>query len=217
VRLLRPRRRPLALTCVLVLAIGLVAAGMGATESSDTRPDNPTQHLASPPTTRARPAAKKHAVHLPTPVGVPADPHAWEPEVRLGTIEIPRLGLVDTLYHGVSLTSIDRGPSHWPGTAMPGRLGNVVVAGHRVTHSHPFRSIHTLQPGDEVIFTVKGKRSVYAVTSTRVVTPDETWIVTQHARYTGTLFACHPPGSARFRFVAHLRLVDPSPRRGHTR
>ena len=45
------------------------------------------------------------------------------------------------LYEGITLTTLNKGPGHWPGTALPSQDGNVVVAGHRVTHSRPFRHI----------------------------------------------------------------------------
>ena len=32
----------------------------------------------------------------------------------------------------------------WPGSAVPGQLGNAVFAGHRVTHTHPFLRINEL-------------------------------------------------------------------------
>ena len=144
---------------------------------------------------------------LPTPAPVP-DAYAPEPLVTLGTIEIPRIGLRSTLYQGITLTTIDNGPSHWPGTALPGQLGNVVVAGHRVTHSKPFRHIDQMVPGDRVIFTVDGTRTEYEMVSNEVVTPDALRIVEQRPEHTATLFACHPPGSARYRFVVHLRMVS---------
>ena len=144
------------------------------------------------------------------PLSQPAAPndHGAEPLVELGTIEIPRIGLRSTLFHGIALSTIDHGPSHWPGTALPGELGNVVVAGHRVTKTRPFRNIDQLQPGDRVIFAVGGKRVEYEMVSNEVVTPDSLHIVEQRPEHTATLFACHPPGSARFRFVVHLRMVS---------
>ncbi len=144
---------------------------------------------------------------LPQPASPPDDPYAPEPEVVLGTIEIPKLGVAETLREGLSLVTIDQGPSHWPGTALPGQLGNVVVAGHRVTHSRPFRDLDQLVAGDQVIFTVEGARHVYEVTGAEVVTPDAVRIVGQTHDRTGTLFACHPPGSAAYRYVVHVRYV----------
>lgn len=123
---------------------------------------------------------------------------------------IPSLGLDRVLHQGISLHNIDRGPSHWPGTALPGELGNVVIAGHRVTMGGPFRNIHELGPGDEVIFEVDGRRSVYAVVGDEVVTPHGLHIVDQRAAHTATLFACHPPGSTAYRYVVHLELAHTS-------
>jgi LPXTG-site transpeptidase (sortase) family protein len=145
---------------------------------------------------------------LPTPVDPPKDPYAPEPEVVLGTIEIPRLGLDLPLNQGISLNSIDRGPSHWPGTALPGDPGNVVIAGHRVTATAPFRDIDQLEPGDAVVFTVGDRRSTYRVVGHEVVTPDAMRIVEQTPQPTATLFACHPPGSAKYRYVVSLVLDD---------
>src|SRR2546421_12901582 len=126
--------------------------------------------------------------------------------VRIGTIEIPKIAVVSPIYHGGTLRNIDLGPSHWPGTALPGEAGNAVFAGHRVTHTHPFLHIDQLVPGDVVIFTVRGQRSTYQVTGHDVVRPDETWIVNQTPAPTATLFACHPPHSATYRYVVHLAL-----------
>ena len=87
---------------------------------------------------------------------------------------------------------------------MPGQQGNVVIAGHRVSHDKPFRNVDKLEPGDDVIFTTDAGRFVYEVTGVEVVGPEALWIVDQTADFTGTLFACHPPGSTRQRIVVHL-------------
>ena len=141
-------------------------------------------------------------------MSVPRNSYAAEPIRVIGRIEIPKLGLDTTLGEGVTLHNIDRNPSHWPGTALPGQPGNVVVMGHRVTHTRPFRHIDDLRPGDEVFFTVGGVRWRYVMTGSQVVTPSQTEIVRQTPDATGTLFACHPPGSARYRYVVHLRLAQ---------
>jgi sortase A len=141
---------------------------------------------------------------LPNPEAPPADPRAPEALVELGTIEIPKIGVTKSLYEGITLTTLDKGPGHWPGTAMPGQIGNVVIAGHRVSHDKPFRHIDELVAGDDVIFNTADGRFVYKVTSTEVVQPDALWIVDQTADSTATLFACHPVGSTRQRIVVHL-------------
>jgi sortase A len=165
------------------------------TTTTTTAPPPPTTVAVSPP------------VAADAPVAPPRNAYAAEPIRVIGTIEIPKLGLRSTMGEGISLRNIDRNPSHWPGTAMPGQRGNVVVAGHRVTHTRPFRHIDDLRPGDEVFFTVGAARYRYVVTGSQVVTPSQTEIVNQTPDATATLFACHPPGSARYRYVVHLKLA----------
>ena len=78
-----------------------------------------------------------------------------------------------------------------------------------MTHSKPFRHLDQLGPGDTVTLTTAEGSFTYEWTSTEVVTPDRVDIADQHPVYEATLFACHPPGSARERIVAHFRLVSP--------
>ena len=195
---------------LLVLFANLAAITTGAVE------DPLVQVAAELPAEDLRPSTTTTTVATTAatsrPINPPENPYADEPHVVIGQIEIPKLGLHVPLNHGISLRSIDRGPSHWPGTAMPGgESGNTVVAGHRVTHTRPFRHLDDLAPGDQIIFTVDGVRSVYEVTGHEVVTPKRTDIVNQTAEPVATLFACHPPGSARYRYVVRAALVATSP------
>lgn len=152
-----------------------------------------------PTTTSTAPAA---------PVAPPSDPNGAEPQIQLGGISIPKLGVDEPLYEGIRLTTLDRGPGHWPGTAMPGQVGNVVVAAHRTSHGGPFRHIDQLVPGDTVDFTTENGVTTYAVTETMVVQPDAVWIVDPTETATATLFACHPPGSVAERIVVKLDLQE---------
>jgi sortase A len=140
---------------------------------------------------------------LPKPVAPPA-PDATDPSRQLGTIAIPAIGIVAPLMQGVTLSTLNRGPGHWPGSARPGEAGNVVVAGHRVSHTHPFRDLDRLKPGDQVIFTTTQGRFVYVVNHTQIVLPSALWIVEPTPTKTATLFACHPKGSTSHRIVVFL-------------
>lgn len=129
----------------------------------------------------------------------------------VGRIAIPKIGLDTTMYEGVWLTVIDVGPGHWPGTPLPGGFGNVVVAGHRVTHTHPFRDLDLLVAGDEIVFTLPdGSKATYRVTEQFIVEPDALWITDQEPGSIVTLFACHPKGSARQRIVVRGELIPPA-------
>ena len=140
------------------------------------------------------------------PIAPPPDPRGDEDGVQLGGISIPKLGLDAPLFSGIRLTTLDNGPGHWPGTAMPGEVGNVVVAAHRTSHGAAFRHIDQLVPGDVVNFTTEAGLIEYTVTGTQIVQPDALWIVDPTDTPTATLFACHPPGSTRQRIVVNLEL-----------
>lgn len=209
-----PRRR-LALAGLaaglVVAAVGLAGWSLGADEpsSSTTAPPaeaSTTVATAAPAPPSTLPAPDPAA--LPVPEDSPADPRAPTPEVVHGTLALPTLGMTQPLGEGVTLTAIDRGPSHWPGTALPGQVGNVVVAGHRVTHTRPFHDLDLLQPGDPLVFTMDdGTVWTYVHTGTTIVGPDGMHIVEQTPAHTATLFACHPKGSAAQRIVAQFVLA----------
>ncbi|MDQ6927701.1 MAG: class E sortase [Actinomycetota bacterium] len=196
-----------------VIAAGLVVAGCGGVDHAD-RPQAQVAvapPVTSPPVVRAGdvvPAGPP--VVLPQPIDIPENSYAPEAVTQIGTMEIPKLKLVHPVYEGVTLNNIDLGPSHWPGTAEPGHVGNTVFAGHRVTHTSPFRHIDELVAGDKVIFDVHGSRSSYHVTETMVVDAADSWISDQTPTPTGTLYACHPPGSVSKRFVVRLALDSPT-------
>ncbi|MBI5090237.1 MAG: class E sortase, partial [Actinobacteria bacterium] len=183
----------------------------GVESTAVTTAPTTTPPTTSPPTTPATtppstgPATVVETLPVPAP---PPAPRADEPYIELGTLEIPKLGVVQPLLEGITLTTLDQGPGHWPGTAMPGHLGNVVVAGHRTSHGKVFRDIDQLVAGDEVILTTDEGRFVYLVTGIDIVQPDALYIIDQTPEHTATLFACHPPGSTRQRIVAHLALQD---------
>ncbi len=166
-----------------------VASVVEAFEDLPIPPTTVTTLPLADPAPRTRPSAP------------PANERAKVPIVKIGEIRIPKIGLVHPIYEGVTLTVVDRGPGHWPGSAAPGQLGNSVFAGHRVTNSHPFRHVDKLVPGDEIIFVMPNGTFTYKMTKQEIVKPTDTWIVNPTQDATLTLFACHPPGSAAKRIV----------------
>src|SRR5262245_55993151 len=54
-------------------------------------------------------------------------PPGW----AIGRLYIPKLNLHWVVVEGVDLKDLRYAPGHYPGTAMPGHLGNFSVAGHR--------------------------------------------------------------------------------------
>lgn len=180
-----------------------------ATSAAPTTTVAVTLPVTDAPTTTAAPvtiATTTTAATLPQPVP-PPDPNGPDPGMELGSIQIPRIGVDRPLWEGVTLKTLNRGPGHWPGTAMPGQVGNVVIGGHRVSHDKPFRNIDQLVAGDQIVMTFNGVASTYIVTGAQVVTPNDTWVINQTPEHTATLFACHPPGSTKFRYVVFAKLA----------
>ena len=196
-------------TAVTAAAVATIASTTTSTTPATTSTSSTTTSPSTTTSTTTAPTVAPTTVPetLPNPDSPPADPRAPEPLVSLGTIEIPAIGVSKAMYEGITLTTLDHGPGHWPGTAMPGQFGNVVVAGHRVSHDKPFRNLDKLVEGDDVFLTTDDGRFDYKVTGTEIVTPDALWIADQTPDYTATLFACNPPGSTKQRIVVHLVLA----------
>ena len=125
----------------------------------------------------------------------------------MGSISIPKLGVEMTMYEGIRLSTLDYGPGHWPGTALPGEPGNVVVGGHRTSKHRVFRNVDQLEPGDEIVFADASGSHTYLVNRVEIVNPTAMWIVEPTDTPTATLFACHPPGSTAQRIIVFADLA----------
>jgi sortase A len=147
-------------------------------------------------------------------------------QVRLGhglaLIRIPRLGknFHYVIIEGVSIPDLRKGPGHYPGTAMPGQVGNFVVSGHRTTYLAPFNRLGELRDGDRILIDTRARQYVYKVTGTKIVQPSDVSVtapVPEHpkAAPTGrliTLTTCNPKYSAAQRLIVFGRMVTSVPR-----
>jgi sortase A len=179
-----------------------------ATTVATTTTAAPTTTTTAAPTTTTTEAPTTTTTEAPTTTATTAPvivPRAVPDNKAENFVEIPKIGLTQPILEGIELSVLDNGIGHWPGTAMPGQKGNVVLAGHRVSHTRPFRNIDQLADGDEVFMTINGTKFRYVVTGHEIVTPDQVRIVDQTPDATATLFACHPPGSTEFRWVTYLK------------
>lgn len=160
----------------------------------------------APPAREAQPVSlvvrgAAPAASVPAPVVRPG-------RNAIAVIEIPRIGVRQPVYEGVSLATLHYGPGHWPGTAEFGHLGNAVIAGHRITNTRPFFDIDLLSPGDQIILTTDIDRFVYEMTDHLIVGPRDTWIAQDTDNAILTFFACHPKGSKAHRYVVRARLTS---------
>jgi sortase A len=103
------------------------------------------------------------------------------------------------------------GIGHYPGTAMPGAVGNLALAAHRTTYAAPFNRVAELQAGDALVVRTADTWYVYRVTSNEIVLPSEVRVIAPDPTDPDaaptermiTLTTCHPMFSARERFIVH--------------
>jgi sortase A len=125
----------------------------------------------------------------------------------IGRIEIPRLLLSAVVVEGVDKTTLRRAVGHIPGTAMPGRTGNVGLAGHRDTF---FRSLKDVKIKDEVQLSTLAGNFNYEVESLRVVDPENVGVLAPSGQNVLTLVTCYPfyfVGPAPKRWIVRARQV----------
>jgi sortase A len=99
----------------------------------------------------------------------------------IALVRIPRFGrhYEMPLVAGVNQGSLARGIGWSVTSARPGAVGNVVIAGHRVTHGEPFRDFLTLRRGDTVEIETRTHVYTYVLRDAgtdRTVDFTDTWV-----------------------------------------
>jgi sortase A len=123
----------------------------------------------------------------------------------IGEIQIPRLGIAVSVVQGESPTILERAVGHLADTALPGELGNVVLAGHRDTFFRPLKGVRV---GDAITMKMRDGDVTYEVESTSVVPPTDLSVLDSTGGRTLTLITCFPfayVGSAPNRFIVRAR------------
>jgi sortase A len=150
-------------------------------------------------------AAPKPA-HDPKPTGVP-------PGGTLARLWIPKLHMHWVVIEGVTLKDLAIAPGHYPGTALPGDVGNFAVAGHRIPAI--FWNLQEIRHGDEVVVETREHWYVYDVTVNEIVTPHSVEVIAPTPDRPGvaatkamlTLTTCNPKWDNYQRMVVHAALV----------
>ena len=180
--------------------------------------------------------------------GVDPLPGAGTTGIPLGTgianLYIPRLGrdYAFTIVEGSDDASLEKGPGHYVGTALPGQVGDFAVAGHRVGKGEPFLNLDHLKPGDTIIvetlkdwyvYTVLGDKAtgnlaapdVNGVPGREIVDPSQNRVIlpipdkpgatpdpSNKADYYMTMTTCHPKFTAKQRMIVHAVLTTTLPK-----
>ena len=153
------------------------------------------------------------------------------PGDALAVLFIPRLGASYkevVLKDAYDLSVLAKGPATYPTSAPFGGEGNLAIAGHRVTHGHPFKQLMDMKPGDEIVFETKDYWYTYKAVSMQQVDPTDVAVaddvppaappgvfdhkawpaVTFHAgQHLLTFSTCTPEYTATYRLILHGELV----------
>jgi len=102
---------------------------------------------------------------------------------------------------GTSGKTLRRAVGHIAGTALPGKPGNVGIAGHRDTFFRPLRNV---QQNDIITLTTYDGAYRYRVVSIKVVPPNDVTVLDPNTHEILTLVTCYPffvLGPAPDRFI----------------
>jgi sortase A len=154
---------------------------------------------------------------LPPPSRSPRKPpNQIAADVRNGAafarMTIPRLNTQLYVLEGVGNRELSRGPGHMPGSALPGEIGNCIIAGHRDTH---FRVLKDIRKGDDILLDTPRGTYLYRVREASIVSPDDRAPLRETADGRLNLITCYPffyVGNAPKRFIVEAELAGLSPR-----
>lgn len=141
-------------------------------------------------------------------------------------------------FEGVDLATIANGPGHYPGTALPGQVGNSAFAAHRDGNGAPFDDIDRLGTCDDII--VETQSAVYRykvlpvdgmagrgeafecvpegtvvpdVPGRHIVDPNQTEVIAPYGEASMVTFTtCHPQWSNTHRLIVHGVLAGVEPK-----
>ena len=138
----------------------------------------------------ARQAADREAAELRAawaaaapPSSSPSDPPVVDPPAHgraAWLLRIPALGGEWPVIAGVEDDELARGVGWYPGSALPGQVGNFAVAGHRIGNGEPFRRLLELKAGDEVVVETAVATFTYTIVSAPgdlTVQADDSWVL----------------------------------------
>jgi sortase A len=124
-----------------------------------------------------------------------AMPGATQVNTNGNRLIIPAMLLNTPINEGSQNAALSKGLWRIPTTSTPNKGGNTVIIGHRFTYTNPegvFYNLNKVQVGDEIGIFWQGKRYLYTVTKTEVVSPSDTAIQDSSSSTEVTLYTCTP-------------------------
>ena len=119
-----------------------------------------------------------------------------------GYLEISSINVKQYVLTDTNENTLELGPGHYSGTALPGTGGNVGIAGHRTTYGAPFGNLDAVVIGDEIQLTVDSSTYYYKVDSIDIVDAvGGEYVLFNRGDDRLTLTTCHPKYSAKERLI----------------
>ena len=128
----------------------------------------------------------------------------------LAVLRITKVHLEAPVLEGTGELVLTRGLGHIVGTARPGEVGNVGIAGHRDGF---FRVLRELDVGDSIELETVDHTLQYRISQITTVAPTEIAVLRPGVVSSLTLITCYPfyfVGNAPRRYVVEARVVESS-------
>lgn len=137
--------------------------------------------------------------------------------IKYYTLSIPKLKINQATVE-INGEDLSKSLVQYPGTALPGEKGNVVIFGHSIlpqffnpkNYLTIFSTLPTIKKGDEITLNYDGVTYLYHVTELFEVPPTALEVLKQyHDGEHITLITCVPPGTYLKRLVVRASLAPP--------
>ncbi len=128
----------------------------------------------------------------------------------LAILRIPKIDLEVPVLEGTDEIALNRGVGWIEGTARPGEVGNIGIAGHRDGFFRGLKDIHT---GDRIELELSDDVETYVVNHIDIVSPQEKGPLTPSNSTSLTLVTCYPfyfIGDAPQRYIVKASLEIPN-------
>lgn len=133
---------------------------------------------------------------------------------QFANLIIPRFGAdyIRPIREGIGVVDVlNLAIGHYPGTQMPGDVGNAAFAAHRTGHGSPFFDIEKLEVGDSIYFEMEAGWYRYVVRSHEYVAPEGIGVLNPVPQVPGaaptdrllTLTSCNPVYTADERIIIY--------------
>jgi sortase A len=134
---------------------------------------------------------------------------------KFGILYVPRFGATweRPIAQGVGVSDVlDKiGVGHYPGSVMPGAVGNFAIAAHRHAYGGGFENLHTLHVGDHVYIGTKDGWYEYTFRDIQYVQPTQVNVLQPVPMEPGvqpvdrliTMTTCNPFFSTAERMIAY--------------